>query len=139
MRVRAVVLFCETILALSCAWVLVFVMPFRWTRRLFGSVEASANLKTPEILPVQLTRAHAVAQRLRRVADWLPWHSTCLVRAIAGRMLLARRGLRGSVIRFGVKIEAGGQVAAHAWLIFGPVTLLGEDEAVDFQPLADLR
>lgn len=138
MRVRGLLLFLESALALSFAWVLVFVIPFRWTRRLFGCVSSSDDMQSKSITPEQITRARAVTQRLRRVADRLPWHSTCLVRALSGRMLLARRGLRGGVVRFGVKAGADGCVAAHAWLIFGPVTLLGEDEAEGFQPLADL-
>lgn len=85
----------------------------------------------------QMSRAVWVGIRVRRIADRLPWHSTCLVRAIAGQLLLKRRGLRGGVIRLGVKKE-NNTLAAHAWLIYGPQTLLGGEEAISYVPLSDL-
>jgi hypothetical protein len=84
-----------------------------------------------------LARARAMAVRTRRVAEALPWHSTCLAQAVAGRLLLARRGIRGGAIRFGVR-KADGDLQAHAWLILGGTILMGGEEAGAYVPLADL-
>lgn len=84
-----------------------------------------------------MSRALWVGIRVRRTADRLPWHSTCLVRAIAGQLLLKRRGIHGGLIRLGVKKEDG-TLAAHAWLIYGPQILLGGDEAEAYTPLSDI-
>lgn len=127
----------EAIAALIVAWILVFIVPFRWGRRCFGRViSATEQPPFPPTSP-QLARAQWVTRRLYHIAHGLPWHSSCLVLALSGRMLLARRGIRGSVVRFGVKVE-NGRVDAHAWLMLGTTTLLGGNEAEGYHPLADL-
>ncbi len=129
----------ETAIALHVAWVLVFVVPLRVTRRLFGAMEAPGDgdgaMAPPQGKPFE--RAKDMARRLRRVADRLPWHSTCLVRAVAGQMLLTRRGIGGGSIRFGVR-KQDGKLEAHAWLLLGGVALIGGEEAEGYLPLADL-
>lgn len=129
----------EAALALHLAWLLVFIVPLRITRRLFGAMEApSANTGSePAPQARQIERAAGTARRLRRVANRLPWHSTCLVRAVAGQMLLARRGIRGGIIRFGVR-KQDGKLEAHAWLLLGGVALIGGEVAEGYLPLADL-
>ena len=69
------------------------------------------------------------------MAGRLPWHSTCLVLAVALRLMLARRGIP-AVIRLGVRKVEGG-LSAHAWLLVGGEAVLGAGEASSFQPLAD--
>lgn len=127
----------EATAALIVAWILVFIVPFRWSRRLFGPMTSSTDQPPHCPSQPQLARARSVTRRLHQIAHGLPWHSSCLVLALSGRMLLARRGIRGSVVRFGVKVE-NGRVAAHAWLMLGTATLLGEKEAEGYHPLADL-
>jgi hypothetical protein len=124
----------ETAPALWIAWVLVFVVPFRWTARWFGG----ATPPSPQTIPSPKRLAHAcyVAKRLQRVAAHVPWRTTCLVRAIAGSLLLRRRGI-ASTIRFGVN-RADGGLTAHAWLLVGDTIILGGDVASGFRPLADL-
>lgn len=134
--IKTVLAHAEAAAALTLSAILVFVLPFSWCRRLFGGLNA-AGAPAPVPDPAQMARAMMVARRLRRVAHRLPWHSTCLVLALSGRMLLARRGIGGGVIRIGVRME-NGRVAAHAWLMLGTATLLGGDEAPDYRPLADL-
>jgi hypothetical protein len=127
---------CETMLALGLAWVLVFVMPFRHTAALIGGTRQIEPSKTASDPTQTLKRAASVTRRLERIAPLMPFRTTCLVRAIAGWLLLSRRGL-GSTIRFGVAMEDS-KLSAHAWLIVEGVTLLGGAEAEGFQPLADL-
>lgn len=139
MRLRLAYL--EAILALALAWVLVFLMPARWSLPLFGTARKSAAgneaVMDASAFPAALARARGVAVLLNRMDRRLPWHNTCLVRALAGRMMLARRGIRGGVVRFGVSLDDG-KLGAHAWLMLGDVTLLGGAEAGGFAPIADL-
>lgn len=134
---RDVLLKLETALALGLAWLLVFALPLRHTHRLFGKagMPAAAVATAPE--PHQMARAMAMARRLRLVARRLPWNSTCLVRAVAGALLLARRRIHGARIRFGVR-KQDGALAAHAWLLLGETTLIGGEEAAGYVPIADL-
>ena len=122
-------------LALSVAWLLIFVVPFRHTATLIGGTRQSGIQTAGETSP-QLKRATGVARRIERIGPRMPFRTTCLVRAVAGWLLLSRRGL-ASTIRFGVAMEDG-KLAAHAWLIVEGVTLLGGAEAEGFQPLADM-
>lgn len=126
----------ETVLALGLAWLLVFVVPFRHTAALIGGTRPITG-RTAFLEPSPgLKRAAGVTRRVAGIAPRMPFRTTCLVRAIAGWLLLSRRGL-ASTIRFGVAIEDG-KLAAHAWLIVEGVSLIGGSEAEAFQPLADL-
>ncbi|HLO77850.1 MAG TPA: lasso peptide biosynthesis B2 protein [Magnetospirillum sp.] len=131
----AFILRTETVVALMLAWGFVHLAPLRWIRGLFG--EFSQPGDGAVACSSDLVRAQAVAWRLTRVADRLPWHSTCLVRAMAGSLLLSRRRIRGARIRFGVRKE-GELLSAHAWLMLGSEILLGGEGVPDFKPLADL-
>ncbi len=125
-------LWLETVLALHLAWALVFLLPLRW----LGGVRSPGGNPDPVPPPVQ-ARARGVCVRLERIASRLPWHSTCLVRAVAGMLLLRRRSIGGAVIRFGVR-KSGAALEAHAWLLLGDSILLGRGEAESYSPLADL-
>lgn len=126
-------------LALMLAWGLVFLVPLRWLRRLLGTLGAPSARSTGAITdPHILARARGVAWRIDRVDARLPWRSTCLVRAVAGMLLLKRRGIGGAAIRFGVR-KREGALEAHAWLLFGGTVLLGGEEAANgYVPLADM-
>ncbi len=133
----------EAVLALALAWVLVFLVPLRLTRRLFGIVTApgagaAAMCPPPAHAPAQaVAPAQALARRVLRVVAALPWRPTCLVRAVAVQLMLIRRGIRGGVIRLGVR-KREGALEAHAWLILGDAILTGAEDAPGFTPLADL-
>lgn len=124
----------ETVAALWIAWVLVFVLPFRWTARWFGGAIAPSSQPLPS--ERRIGNARYVARRLQRVAAHMPWRTTCLVRAIAGALMLQRRRIP-SIIRFGVN-RADGGLSAHAWLLVGDTIVLGGEIAPEFAPLADL-
>ncbi|GAA0584633.1 lasso peptide biosynthesis B2 protein [Rhizomicrobium electricum] len=124
----------ETVPTLAIAWALVFVVPFRWTARWFGgAVAPSMQMAMSER---RIANARYVARRLQRVAAHMPWRTTCLVRAIAGALMLKRRGIP-STIRFGVN-RADGGLSAHAWLLVGDTIVLGGEIAPEYQPLADM-
>lgn len=135
-RLRAFVGAGETVLALAAAWVLVFAVPFRRTAAGIGRVSVPAGI---DVLPPPVrARARYVCRRTARIARRVPWRTSCLVQAVAGWMLLKRRGI-AATIRLGVKQDAGsGSLAAHAWLIVGGETVLGGAAAEGFAPLADM-
>ena len=60
-------------------------------------------------------RAHALGTAIRRAAKYGLFRPACLVRAIALRHMLGAAGIRGAVIRVGVKQAEEGMVA-HAWV-----------------------
>lgn len=133
---RRTILRIEVGLALTLAWGMVFLLPPRLTLRLFGNPQSvlPSDGSQETTASVQARRA---ANRVVSAARRLPWHSTCLVQAVAGTFLLAVRGIRGSKIRLGVRKGENG-LEAHAWLLLGDTILLGGREAANFVALADI-
>lgn len=64
----------------------------------------------------------------------VPTGENCLVRAIAGREMLARRGV-GSRIRIGVAKNSPDLLSAHAWLECGDKIVTGEGERRNYAAL----
>ena len=126
----------EVILALASAWVLVFCIPFRRTVRFLGATGA-VGLNHASLAPRAERRARGIAAAVHRISCRLPFSCSCLVKAVAGRLLMGRRGIPCS-IRFGVAIN-GGRFSAHAWLLAGGKTLLGGDVERHFDPIAQIE
>jgi hypothetical protein len=121
----------EAVLLLSTAAVAVRALPFRWYAPFLGRQER-ASPYVPEALgaggvPYDATAA-VVRLGLDRAARRLPWHSTCLMRALAGRVMLRRRGCPATVY-LGVARGAGGEQGFHAWVEAGAVSVSGGGEA----------
>jgi len=64
----------------------------------------------------------------------VPAADNCLVRAIAGREMLARRGI-SSQIRLGVAKNSSDLLRAHAWLECGDRIITGESERRNYAAL----
>lgn len=64
--------------------------------------------------PVGVAQARWVQFHLYRATNYLPWQPKCFDRAIAGKIMLARRGLK-TRLNLGLKRE-GSKMVAHAWL-----------------------
>ena len=91
------------------------------------------------------TTAGAATGHMARRAVWgvelasrLVPGATCLVRAFAAQLILARDGYQ-SHVRIGVGNDPEGKFIAHAWLISGDRILLGgsPDHLRHYMPLAD--
>ena len=71
----------------------------------------------------------------------IPWHSSCLVQALAGAAMLKRRRLDG-VLYLGVRLTPGsrtGGMAAHAWLRSGSTVLVGAEGRTAYTVIARFR
>ncbi len=66
----------------------------------------------------------AVARALQTMGRHLPWHSSCLVQAAAGKRMLDRRRIPATLY-LGAAQEENGRLIAHAWLRSGDVILTG--------------
>jgi transglutaminase superfamily protein len=64
----------------------------------------------------------------------VPSGKNCLVRAIAGRDMLARRGI-GSQIRLGIAKNSADVLSGHAWLECGDRIITGEGEHLGYSPM----
>lgn len=130
-RHRAMVL--EAALALTAARAALALVP---PRRLLR--DAAAVATPPSAVPPPdartLAGGRAVAAAIEGAARRLPWTSTCLVRALAGRFMLRRRHI-ACALHLGVAKPAD-RLEAHAWLTVGDLILTGGAQAPGFTPLA---
>lgn len=122
----------EAICALLAAHVLIRALPFAVGARLAGSLgqgdQAGVDREPAD------PGVRAVASAIRRGAWRLPFESTCLIRAIAGRLMLRRRGTPSSLV-IGVAVRDG-RPSAHAWLTASGGVVCGGSEAAEFSPIA---
>lgn len=83
--------------------------------------------------------ARQLARRIERLARAVPGAS-CLTQALALRYLLARAG-HGSELHIGVRRDAAGRFAAHAWVsVNGRVVIGAAGTRLDeYTPLAEAR
>jgi hypothetical protein len=126
----------EALTALTVARLALRVLPFAWIARLAGATDVGRDDDRPH-RPTTDPVSAGVRSALRRGTRWLPWRSTCLTRALAGRMMLARRGVPSALV-FGVTRD-GASVSAHAWLMTADGTVCGGRDAPQFRPLAAIR
>jgi Transglutaminase-like superfamily len=80
----------------------------------------------------RIRRALAVAERA------FPWTSTCLVKAIAAKKMLERRGVRCRLCLGVVKTENSG-LKAHAWVLSEGIHVVGGDHVLDFVEVAKFK
>jgi hypothetical protein len=124
----------EAGLCLVCARLLLLV-PFRRIAPLLGRAEpVNAARPVAALSEEQRREAVAVRRALLRISRHLPWHSSCLVCAIAGRMMLRRRRMP-SLLQLGARIDSPVALAAHAWLRSGDVDVTGADVASQYSPI----
>lgn len=109
-----------------CMWYrfVVFNVPMRFLENHFGIREE----ETPE----EVTRrdyywAYRAAYEVNRIADKTPWDSKCLVRALAARKILLRRGVHTTLYLGVGTLEDKKQMIAHAWLRCGTFYVTGGD------------
>jgi len=127
----------EAMVILTAARLALLVLPFAWIARAAGTVDRAQAQDRPRGAttdPVSMGVRGALRAGVRR----LPWHTTCLVRAMAGRMMLAWRG-RPSTLVIGVAAAEGQTLSAHAWLVTADGCVCGGREAERFRPLAAIR
>jgi hypothetical protein len=94
-------------------------LPFRWLARGLGLSGAEGALSIP---PERERAARRVRWALEVARRKLPWQPRCLVIAMAGREMLARRRV-GSTLYLGCTLSAG--LACHAWLRSGSIDVAG--------------
>jgi len=126
----------EALLSLGLAR-LSLLVPFRWLVRLLGRLEQGIDQSVGVLGADERYAALGVRRAVLRIADRLPWHSSCLVRALAARMMLRRRHLP-SVLQFGVG-RTPTELSAHAWVRCGEIDVVGAETAANFVPIAAVR
>ncbi len=129
----------EKSLVLELTWELararfeVSFLPFRVYAPGLGRLHPAQGEPSPsELAPDQERLAARVSGFTRSLASLLPWRCTCLVRAMAARRVLRRRGCP-TVLVLGVHTQGG--LEAHAWLRCGSRVVTGGGEMPGYAPV----
>lgn len=88
-----------------------------------ASFTTDSNMDQPELY----TMVYSIAKVIRRVSNRVPWEATCLVQAAAGKIMLNRRNLPGSLF-LGVNKHDLRNMEPHAWLTSDSKVILGGGE-----------
>ena len=128
----------QALLLESAFWLLAgrIAVPWFEFRRIAGVLRLVETSVADTALTQEGPTPQQVAWAVEAVAGNAPWTSTCLMRALAGNVLLRRRGI-SSVLTLGVATTgASGTIVAHAWLRCGESVLIGGRGMHHFAPLA---
>ncbi|WP_428410162.1 lasso peptide biosynthesis B2 protein [Hyphococcus sp.] len=101
---------------------------FRLTLSGLGYNLSKRALRAEEegVRPASPAFARRTALAVNRASRFVP-RATCLVRAMAAKFLLDRKGYASSIC-VGVAKEAGTPLKAHAWLKSGDLIVVGDEE-----------
>lgn len=112
----------EAFFYLGMARFALLTIPFKRIAPYLGRQVEKDDVQESDSLPSDVARqtGWAVDVMSRRT----PWESACLAQAIAGKIMLKRRGLT-SLLYLGTRKDETGQFTAHAWLQSGNEILLG--------------
>lgn len=122
----------EAVLWLGLARAAVLTFPFRWIMQGLGQ---SANVAhTANSAPLQPV-VPQVTWAIRVVSRRTPWQSNCLAQALAGLIMLRRRGIV-STLYLGVLKDKQSQLAAHAWLRSSEMTVTGGNQLDQYTVVA---
>jgi hypothetical protein len=124
----------EAMLSLATARVLL-LLPFRWLAPFIGQPHPATDHAIRVYDSNETSSALTVRRAILRVSQRMPWHLSCLVRAIAAQMMLRRRRLP-SVLHLGVLVRNRTELCAHAWLRCGDIDVVGAEIAGDYTPIA---
>jgi hypothetical protein len=113
-------LIAESTLLLAIMRAAVRLFPLRRILGAFGLRPGKAA--TPDTAVPEAARRVALA--IRTVSGHTPWDSNCLAQALAGSVMLKRRGIAGTLY-LGVAKDADAGLEAHAWLRSHERTLTG--------------
>jgi hypothetical protein len=105
-----------------------------WARILislpFAKVAPALGIPMQETPDAQLDQNRIVLKNISHAIDIMsqrtPWESKCLVKAIAGLKMLARRGI-DSTLYLGTARDDSTKMIAHAWLRSGPFYVTGKE------------
>lgn len=115
------VLLLETAVVLAVARLAIAAFPFR---RIAGALGQRPDGTPRQSDVAKLAQQERVAWALERIRRRVPWSGNCLAQALAGKFMLRRRGIPGTLY-LGVAKEGRTQLEAHAWLCSGDAVVAG--------------
>ena len=79
--------------------------------------------------------ADALARAIVAAARRSPWRTACIEQGLAAWWMLLRRRKRAAMY-YGARLDPGGELAAHVWVLSGAVDVIGCEELETYGVLA---
>lgn len=116
-------LFMESFMLLGVMRAAILLFPFRRITAIMGLAQGEMSSVGESAMSA---KPAAIGWSIQAAAARTPWESACLVQALTGMVMLARRGL-GATLYLGVAKDTSDPEAmiAHAWLRCGDTILTG--------------
>ena len=111
----------EACYELLLARLTLLVLPFRRIAPKLGQLDQSGDFTA--LNEDTLLKVRPIARSIKTIAKYVPWQSKCLVQSMAGKRMLAKRGIE-TTLYLGVD-KQGSDMKAHAWLRTGPHYITG--------------
>jgi Transglutaminase-like superfamily len=124
----------EAALLLGAIRVGLWLLPLQTLRSLLAKLTAALG----RLQEADRSSADRVVWAVQAVSRYAPTVGTCLTRALAGQVLLTRRGLP-AILHIGVVKGEEGQLEAHAWLESEDKVVIGGTELGRYTPLVALE
>jgi hypothetical protein len=128
----------------AACWLLIaraalLLVPFPRLARSLGAFVAPADPRVAQVAapttPEQADTARLVSWAVTRAAAHVPFRAVCLPQAMAGRIMLKRRGV-ASAMHFGAARGTDKPLDAHAWLDAAGVKVTGYPVGAQFAEIA---
>ena len=119
----------EVVLLLLLGRILL-LLPYKYMKQYFGNY----SIESIEYKTADLRELRRISRYIRRIGERLPWKCTCLVNAIAAKIMLRRRKIP-STIFFGMAKDSDDKIAAHAWVKCGDIYVTGEHTEHEYKPV----
>ncbi|TMW70530.1 lasso peptide biosynthesis B2 protein [Alteribacter natronophilus] len=88
-----------------------------------------------EVEATQVKSVKEVSVAVHAMTSYTFWESQCMVKALAAKRMLERRGI-DSTLYMGTAKDPDGKLAAHAWLRSGPFIVTGKEGKERFTVVA---
>jgi len=117
----------EAASVVTAASIAIRLLPFRLICKIAEREVNSRGGASEEIARVRWA-VEAVSRRL-------PWKTVCFQKGLAVHTMLRSRGVE-TILHYGIRQEAGRDLAAHVWVTAGGTAIIGGEEAKGFTCLA---
>jgi hypothetical protein len=106
---------------------ILLLLPYKYMKHFLGVYNKAGEESTADIREIR-----KISVYIRRIGNRLPWECTCLVNALAAKIMLRKRGVPATVY-FGMARGEKKELIAHAWVKSGDFLVTGKDEGHEYK------
>ena len=106
---------------------ILLLLPYKYMKGFLGGYN-----KTCEGGPADIKESRKISMYIRHIGNRLPWKCSCLVNALAAKIMLRKRGIPATVY-FGMTRGNEKELITHAWVKSGDFLVTGRDEEHEYK------